>query len=201
MRLAEIASQFRYEKSGELSGLTRVRLFCLADAHIICAKEQAEDEIKNVLDLIDYSYNIFGLAKGKDYRYRLSLGDRGDNKKFYKDDAAWDKAEGILRKTLGKIGVPYFEAKGEAAFYGPKIDVQMKKINGQEETAFTVQYDFVMPKRFAMKYIDRDGKENEPIIKEMTKGYFIKSNFEKSTRSISSCEVIIKTPLKIFITL
>ncbi|OGF29888.1 threonine--tRNA ligase [Candidatus Falkowbacteria bacterium RIFCSPLOWO2_12_FULL_45_13] len=164
LRLAEIAHQYRYEKSGELSGLTRVRMFCLADAHIICAKEQAEDEIKNVLDLIDYSYNIFGLAKGKDYRYRLSLGDRGDNKKFYKDDAAWDKAEGILRKTLEKIGVPYFEAKGEAAFYGPKIDVQMKKINGQEETAFTVQYDFVMPKRFAMKYIDRDGKENEPIV-------------------------------------
>lgn len=164
MRLAEIASQFRYEKSGELSGLTRVRLFCLADAHIICAKEQADDEIKNVLDLIDYANKIFGLEKGKDYRYRLSLGGRDDDKKYYKDDAAWDKAEGILRNTLKKIGAPYFEAEGEAAFYGPKIDVQMKKINGQEETAFTVQYDFVMPKRFAMKYIDKNGKENEPIV-------------------------------------
>ena len=164
VRLAEIASQFRYEKSGELSGLTRVRMFCLADAHIICAKEQADDEIKNALDLIDYSNKIFGLKKGKDYRYRLSLGDRGDDKKYYKDDAAWDKAEGILRNTLDKIKAPYFEAKGEAAFYGPKIDVQMKKINGQEETAFTVQYDFVMPKRFNMKYIDNDGKEREPIV-------------------------------------
>jgi len=164
LRLAEIASQFRYEKSGELSGLTRVRMFCLADAHIICAKEQAEDEIKNVLDLIDYSNKIFGLKRGKDYRYRLSLGDRADNEKYYKDDAAWEKAEGILRNVLKKIKAPYVEAGGEAAFYGPKIDVQMKKINGQEETAFTVQYDFVMPKRFKMKYIDRDGKENEPIV-------------------------------------
>ncbi len=164
MRIAEIASQFRYEKSGELSGLTRVRLFCLADAHIICAKEQANDEIKNVLDLIDYANEIFGLEKGKDYRYRLSLGDRDDNKKYYKDDEAWEKAEDVLRNTLKKIGAPYFEAKGEAAFYGPKIDVQMKKVNGQEETAFTVQYDFVMPKRFELKYIDKNGKENEPIV-------------------------------------
>lgn len=164
VRFAEISPQFRYEKSGELSGLTRVRMFCLADAHIICAKEQAEDEIKNVLDLIDYANKIFVLEKGKDYSYRLSLGDRDDDKKYYKDDASWEKAENILRSTLKKIDAPYFEAKGEAAFYGPKIDVQMKKVNGQEETAFTVQYDFVMPKRFALKYIDKDGKEKEPIV-------------------------------------
>lgn len=164
VRFAEIASQFRYEKSGELSGLTRVRLFCLADAHIVCAKEQADNEIKNVLDLIDYANKIFGLKKGTDYRYRLSLGDRDDDKKYYKDDASWEKAEDILRNTLKKIGAPFFEAKGEAAFYGPKIDVQMKKVNGQEETAFTVQYDFVMPKRFNLKYIDKDGTEKEPIV-------------------------------------
>ncbi|MDD4901255.1 MAG: threonine--tRNA ligase [Patescibacteria group bacterium] len=164
VRLAEIAHQYRYEKSGELSGLTRVRMFCLADAHIVCAKEQAEDEIKNVLSLIDYANEVFGLKKNIDYRYRLSLGDRDDNKKYYKDDAAWEAAEGVLRSTLQKIKAPFFEAKGEAAFYGPKIDVQMKKINGQEETAFTVQYDFVMPKRFAMKYIDQEGKEREPIV-------------------------------------
>jgi len=164
VRLAEISPQFRYEKSGELSGLTRVRMFCLADAHIVCAKDQAEDEIKNVLELIDYANKIFGLQKIKDYRYRLSLGDRKDEKKYYKDDAAWDKAEGVLRETLKKIGAPFYEAEGEAAFYGPKIDVQMKKVNGQEETAFTVQYDFVMPKRFDMKYIDKDGKEKEPVV-------------------------------------
>jgi threonyl-tRNA synthetase len=164
VRLAEISPQFRYEKSGELSGLTRVRMFCLADAHIICAKNQAEEEIFEVLDLIDYANNIFGLKKGVDYKFRLSLGDRSDEKKYFKDDAAWDKAESILRKVLQDLNAPFYEAAKEAAFYGPKIDVQMKKINGQEETAFTVQYDFVMPKRFNLLYIDKDGKEKEPIV-------------------------------------
>jgi threonyl-tRNA synthetase len=164
LRIAEIASQFRYEKSGELSGLTRVRMFCLADAHIVCAKEQAKDEIKSVLDLIDYANGVFGLKKGKDYKFRLSLGNRKDDKKYYKDDAAWEKAESILREVLNDLNAPFYEAENEAAFYGPKIDVQMKKVNGQEETAFTVQYDFVMPKRFDLKYIDRDGKTKEPIV-------------------------------------
>ncbi len=164
VRYAEISPQFRYEKSGELSGLTRVRMFCLADAHIICAKNQAEQEIKNVLDLIDYANDIFGLKKGVDYRYRLSLGNRTDTKKYYKDDKAWAHAEGVLRKVLKDIKAPFFEAKDEAAFYGPKIDIQMKKVNGQEETAFTVQYDFVMPKRFHLTYIDTDGKEKEPVV-------------------------------------
>ena len=164
VRYAEISPQFRYEKSGELSGLTRVRMFCLADAHIICAKDQAEQEIKDVLDLIDYANNIFGLKKGIDYRYRLSLGNRTDTKKYYKDDKAWAHAEGVLRKVLKELKAPFFEAKDEAAFYGPKIDIQMKKVNGQEETAFTVQYDFVMPKRFHLSYIDVDGKEKEPVV-------------------------------------
>jgi len=164
VRFAEIASQFRYEKSGELSGLSRVRMFCLADAHIICSKEQAENEIEEVLNLIDYANKIFGLKKGSDYRYRLSLGDRKDEKKYYKDDQAWDKAEAILRKVLEEMKAPFYEAEGEAAFYGPKIDIQMKKVSGQEETAFTVQYDFVMPKRFELKFIDKDGKEKEPVV-------------------------------------
>ena len=164
MRIAELANQYRYEKSGELSGLIRVRLFCLADAHIICRKDQVESEIDSVLDLIDYVSKILGLKIGKDYQYRLSKGDRKDNKKFYKDDKAWDFAEEILRKALKKRKAPYFEAEGEAAFYGPKLDVQMKNIVGKEETAFTVQYDLVMPKRFELRYIDRDGKEKEPIV-------------------------------------
>jgi threonyl-tRNA synthetase len=163
-RIAEIASQFRYEKSGELSGLTRVRTFTLADAHIICTKEQAKEEIKQVLDLIDYVNEKLGLKKGKDYRYRLSLGDRNDNKKYYKDNNAWDKAEKILRDVLKDTKAPFFEAPGEAAFYGPKIDIQMKKVNGQEETAFTVQYDFVMPKRFELSYINQQGNHDEPIV-------------------------------------
>ncbi len=164
VRFAEISPQFRYEKSGELSGLSRVRMFCLADAHIICSKEQAKEEIKSVLELIDYANDIFGLKKGVDYRYQLSLGDRKDEKKYHKDDQAWDKAETALREVLKEIKAPFHEAAGEAAFYGPKIDIQIKKVSGQEETAFTVQYDFVMPKRFELKYIDHDGKEKEPIV-------------------------------------
>jgi threonyl-tRNA synthetase len=164
MRIAEIASQFRYEKSGELSGLSRVRMFCLADAHIVCAKNQAKEEIKNVLNLIDDMNKSLGLEKGKDYRYRLSLGDKKDAKKYYKDDEAWEKSESILREVLNEIKAPFFEANNEAAFYGPKIDIQMKKVNGQEETAFTVQYDFVMPKRFDLTYVDQKGKETQPIV-------------------------------------
>ena len=164
IRYAEMSPQYRYEKSGELSGLVRVRMFTLNDAHIFVQKEKAIDEIKSVLDLIDFANGKLGLKKGIDYRYRLSLGDRKDNKKYYKDDKAWDEAEGVLRKVLQDVKAPYFEAENEAAFYGPKIDVQVKKVNGKEETAFTVQYDFVMPKRFDLKYIDKDGSEKQPIV-------------------------------------
>jgi len=164
VKFAELASQFRYEKSGELTGLSRVRMFCLADAHIFAKIDQAKEAISDVLDLIEYVNIVFGLKKGADYRYRLSLGDRKDDKKYYKDDAAWDESEGVLRDLLKKRKEPFFEGQGEAAFYGPKIDIQMKNAAGSEETAFTVQYDFVMPKRFDLKYIDADGKEKQPIV-------------------------------------
>jgi len=164
IRIAEISPQYRYEKSGELTGLIRIRMFNLADAHIFTAPEGAESEIEGVLDLISYANSVLGLKKGEDYRYRLSLGDRQDKKKYYQDDKAWDKAEAILRKVLKAQDVPFYEAKGEAAFYGPKIDVQVRKLSGKEETAFTVQYDFVMPKRFDLKYIDKDGKEKEIVV-------------------------------------
>jgi threonyl-tRNA synthetase len=98
------------------------------------------------------------------YRYRLSLGDRNDSKKYYKDDEAWDTAEDVLRKVLEQRKANFFEAEKEAAFYGPKIDIQMRNFAGKEDTAFTVQYDFVMPKRFKLSYIDKDGKEKEPIV-------------------------------------
>ncbi len=164
IRYAEIADQFRYEKSGELTGLMRVRMFTLSDAHIICRSDQAKDEMKKVLQLIDYVNQIFSLVKGKDYRYRLSLGDRHEDKKYYKDDVAWDKAEDALRQVLKEMEAPFFEAENEAAFYGPKIDVQMKNVSGKEETAFTVQYDFVMPKRFHLTYTDEKGQEQEPVV-------------------------------------
>jgi threonyl-tRNA synthetase len=164
IKFAEISPQFRYEKSGELSGLMRVRTFILTDSHIFTQKENAKEVIKDVLKLIDYLNEALGFKKGIDYRFRLSLGDRKDDKKYYKDDTAWDFAEEVLRSVLKEVDAPYYEAEGEAAFYGPKIDVQIKKINGQEETAFTVQYDFVMPKRFELKYIDEKGKEVEPVV-------------------------------------
>jgi threonyl-tRNA synthetase len=163
-RIAELAKQFRYEKSGELTGLIRVRSFCLADSHIVCQPDQAMDEINSVLDLIEYVSATLGLDTGSNYRYRLSLGDRKDNTKYYKDDEAWDFAEDVLRKVLIQRKANYFEAEKEAAFYGPKIDIQMKNFAGKEDTAFTVQYDFVMPKRFKLTYIDKDQKEKEPIV-------------------------------------
>jgi threonyl-tRNA synthetase len=163
-RIAELAKQFRYEKSGELTGLIRLRSFCLADSHIVCQAEQATDEIMQVLDLIEYVATVLGLNTGSNYRYRLSLGDRTDDKKYYKDDAAWDYAEGVLRGVLSRRQADYFEAANEAAFYGPKIDIQMRNFAGKEDTAFTVQYDFVGPKRFNLRYRDSDGQEKEPIV-------------------------------------
>jgi threonyl-tRNA synthetase len=163
-RIAELAKQFRYEKSGELLGLMRVRMFCLADSHIICQAEQAVGELHQVLDLIEFVAVTLGLKAGENYSYRLSLGDRQDTEKYFKDDAAWYFAENVLREVLTQRKANYIEVEKEAAFYGPKIDVQMKNVAGKEDTAFTVQYDFVMPKRFNLTYIDKDGKEKEPIV-------------------------------------
>lgn len=164
MRIAELAKLYRYEKSGELTGLIRVRSFCLADAHIVTMREKVEEEIEGALDLIEYICTIFGLKPNEDYSYRLSLGDRSNNKKYYKDDEAWEYSENVLRNVLKKRVVNSVEAEDEAAFYGPKIDIQMRNVNGKEDTAFTVQYDFVMPKRFNLKYIDQDGKEKEAVV-------------------------------------
>jgi threonyl-tRNA synthetase len=165
MRIAELAKLYRYEQSGELAGLQRVRSFCLADAHIICADEaQAVEEIGNALDLIEYAASVFGLSQGADYWYRLSLGDRGNTEKYYKNDAAWDKGEDLLRTLLKNRECSFTEAKDEAAFYGPKIDIQMRNVNGKEDTAFTVQYDFCMPDRFDLIYTDREGKESRAFV-------------------------------------
>jgi threonyl-tRNA synthetase len=165
MRIAELAQLYRYEQSGELMGLQRVRTFCLADAHIICAsEEQAAEEISKALDLIEYMAGVFGLKLGEHYRYRLSLGDRTNTEKYYKNDVAWEKSEDLLRKLMGARGEKFEEAKNEAAFYGPKIDIQMKNVNGKEDTAFTVQYDFCMPDRFDLTYIGEDGKNHRAFV-------------------------------------
>ena len=165
MRIAEVAKLYRYEQSGELMGLQRARSFSLSDAHIICAsEEQAAEEISNALDLIEYTASVFGLTHGKDYHYRLSLGDRGNTEKYYENDAAWEKGESLLRGLLEKRGGGFVEAKNEAAFYGPKIDIQMKNVNGKEDTAFTVQYDFCMPDRFDLTYTGEDGTQKRAFV-------------------------------------
>lgn len=165
MRIGELAKLYRYEQSGELTGLIRVRSFCLADAHIICKdEEQAVEQIGEALDLIEYVAGVFGLKMGEDYRYELALGDRSDKEKYYDNDAAWDKGEDLLRKLLQSRDCSFTEEAGEAAFYGPKIDVQMKNVNGKEDTAFTVQYDFCMPDRFDLTYIAEDGSKKRALV-------------------------------------
>lgn len=165
IRYAELAKLYRYEQSGELMGLQRVRSFCLSDAHIICAsEEQAIEEVHKALDLIEYANGVLGLTMGEDYSYRLSLGDRANTEKYFKDDAGWDKAEELLREAMQKRGVKYVEAKDEAAFYGPKIDIQMKNVNGKEDTAFTVQYDLSSPIKFDLTYTGDDGKQHRTFV-------------------------------------
>lgn len=165
MRIAELAQLYRFEQSGELMGLQRVRAFCLADAHIICKnEEEAVEEISDALDLIEYITSVFNLKLDVDYRYRLSLGDRKNTTKYYKNDQAWEKSEELLRRLMRARGSNFEEAKDEAAFYGPKIDIQMKNANGKEDTAFTVQYDFCMPGRFNLTYIGEDGKEHRAFV-------------------------------------
>lgn len=165
MRIAELAKLYRYEQSGELMGLQRVRTFCLSDAHIICTSpEQAVEEMNKALDLIEYANGVLGLEMGKDYWYVLSLGDREDAEKYYKDDAGWEKAEDLLREMMKKRGVNFNEAKGEAAFYGPKIDINMKNANGKEDTVFTVQYDLSSPEKFNLVFTGEDGKEHKAYV-------------------------------------
>jgi threonyl-tRNA synthetase len=165
IRYAELAGLYRYEQSGELMGLQRVRTFTLADAHIICTDEaQAIEEISNALDLIEYVAGVFGLKMGTDYWYRLSLGDRSNTEKYYDNPEAWDKGEDLMRKLMHKRGAEFIEAEDEAAFYGPKIDVQMKNANGKEDTAFTVQYDFCMPDRFDITYTAEDGSQKRAFV-------------------------------------
>ena len=165
MRIAELAQLYRYEQSGELMGLQRLRTFCLADAHIICAsEEQAAEEIDKALELIIYMAGVFGLKQGEDFKFRLSLGDRANSEKYYKNDDAWEKGEDLLRTLMRRRGQEFEEANGEAAFYGPKIDVQMKNANGKEDTAFTVQYDFCMPDRFDLSYIGQDGGKKRAFV-------------------------------------
>jgi len=161
IRLAELGTMYRYERSGALSGLSRVRAMTLNDAHIFCLPEQIQSEAVGVLRLIERVYRDFGF---KDYWYRLSLRNSKDKANFVDNDAMWDKAESYLRQALSEVGVAYKEAVGEAAYYGPKIDVQLNDVLGHSETLSTVQLDFYLPERFELEYVDKDGQYKRPVM-------------------------------------
>ena len=159
---AELAQLFRNEKSGELRGLTRVRQFTLADAHIICQPEKLEEEFAKVLDLVKFMMEKLGI---KDIWYRFSKWDSKDKKGKYIDHPeAWDDSQKSMRKILNKLKVKFVEVEGEAAFYGPKLDLQYKDIYGKEDTLITIQIDFALPERYDLTYTDKDGKEKRPMV-------------------------------------
>lgn len=162
IRIAELGMMHRYEKSGALSGLQRVREMTLNDAHIFVRQDQIKDEFKRVLKLVADVYDDFNIT---DYRFRLSYRDSADKEKYFDDDAMWEKAEAMLKEAMDELGLEYFEAIGEAAFYGPKLDVQFKTAIGLEETMSTVQLDFLLPERFDLTYMGEDGLDNHrPVV-------------------------------------
>jgi len=161
IRIAEIARDCRYESSGSLKGIERTRSFCQNDSHIFCTPEQVESEFKNVVDLILECYKELNITN---YRFELSLRDPEDKVKYYPDDKMWDDAENSLRKILNDIGIDYVEKTGEAAFYGPKLDVQVKPAVGNEITISTCQLDFCLPMKFDLTYVDKDGSKKTPIV-------------------------------------
>ena len=161
IRLAEIAHDFRYEASGALKGIERGRHFCQNDSHIFVTPDQIKDEFKSVVDLIFDVYKDFGITN---YRCVLSLRDPADTEKYHPDDEMWDTAEQALRETLDAIGIEYTEEIGEAAFYGPKLDVNVKPAVGAEYTLSTCQLDFCLPMKFDLKYVDADGTKKTPVV-------------------------------------
>lgn len=161
IRIAELGMMHRYEKSGALSGLQRVREMTLNDGHLFVTPEQIQEEFQRALQLIIDVYEDFNLT---DYRFRLSYRDPKDTEKYYDNDEMWENAQSMLKAALDEMGVDYFEAEGEAAFYGPKLDIQVKTALGNEETLSTIQLDFLLPERFDLKYIGADGEEHRPVM-------------------------------------
>ena len=161
LRIGEIAHDFRFEASGTLKGIERGRHFCQNDAHLFVTPEQIEGEVASVVNLIRDVYKDFGIT---DYRCVLSLRDPADTKKYHPDDEMWDKAENALRQVLNDLGINYTEEIGEAAFYGPKLDVNVKPAVGAEYTLSTCQLDFCLPAKFQLTYVDRDGTQKTPVV-------------------------------------
>ena len=161
IRIGEFATDFRYEASGAVKGLERVRCMCQNDAHLFVTPEQIKDEFKKVVSLILDVYKDFNI---KNYTFRLSLRDKKDKEKYFDDDDMWNMAESKLREVLNELGVVYHEAIGEAAFYGPKLDVEVKPAVGPEVTLSTCQLDFLLPRRFNLSYIDSKGEKQVPVV-------------------------------------
>ncbi len=161
VRIAEIANDFRYESAGSVKGIERARSFTQNDSHIFCTPEQIESEFKGVLDLIMDVYKDFGI---EDFKCRLSLRDPQDKEKYFQDDNMWNNAESSLRKVLTELGVDYFEAVGEAAFYGPKLDILIKPAVGNEVALSTIQLDFLLPRRFDLYYINEKNEKETPVV-------------------------------------
>lgn len=161
IRIAELGMMHRYEMSGALSGLQRVRGMTLNDSHIFVRPDQIKDEFQRVVSLILEVYKDFDIT---DYSFRLSYRDPQDKAKYFDDDAMWEKAQSMLKEAMDELGLEYFEAEGEAAFYGPKLDVQVRTALGKDETLSTVQLDFLLPERFDLTYVGEDGKQHRPVV-------------------------------------
>ena len=162
LRYNETAHEFRKEASGEMHGLIRLRQFTLADGHLIVRPDQLEEEFKGVLELIQYIMGVLGIDE--DITYRFSKWDPNNTEKYINDPEAWDRTEGAMRKILDHLDINYYEAADEAAFYGPKLDLQCKNVHGKEDTLFTIQIDFAAADRFDMYYIDKDGEKKRPYV-------------------------------------
>ena len=162
LRYSENAVLFRNETSGEMHGLMRVRQFTLADAHIICMPEQLEDEFKKVLDLVKFVMRTLGIEN--EIWYRFSKWDPKNKEKYIDDPKAWEESQRVMKKILDDIKLKYVEADNEAAFYGPKLDIQFKNVYGKEDTIITIQVDFALPGRFNMEYVDNDGSQKTPMV-------------------------------------
>ncbi|MBO6046877.1 MAG: threonine--tRNA ligase [Erysipelotrichaceae bacterium] len=161
VRLAEIANDFRFEASGALTGIERTRAFTQNDSHIFCRPDQIKEEFKGVAKLILDVYKDFGF---ENYSFRLSLRDKNDTEKYFGNDELWERSEAELREVLNEMGVDYYEAEGEAAFYGPKLDVQVRSAIGHDVTLSTIQLDYQLPERFELTYVDRDGQKVRPVV-------------------------------------
>lgn len=161
IRIAELGTMHRYEMSGALTGLHRVRAMTLNDAHIFCRPDQIKEEFARVITLIRQVYADFGIT---DYRFRLSYRDPQDTDKYFPNDEMWEMSQRMLKEVVEELGLPYYEAEGEAAFYGPKLDVQIKTALKKEETLSTAQLDFLLPERFQLEYVGEDGQKHRPVV-------------------------------------